>query len=379
VNIYVKKQLWKISLLLGALGIALSSLFYTNSIVDKLAEEENKKVKLVAEATKRSVEDDGTGDLTFYFKIIKDNNTVPVIWVDEHGLILNSRNLDSIKIADQPGYLESKLIEMKAENQPVEIPIGLGSKQYIYFENSILISLLAYYPYMQLSIIGLFVIISYFAFSSSRNAEQNQVWVGMSKETAHQLGTPLSSLMGWIEYLKSIDVDDSIVEEIRKDVTRLETITDRFSKIGSDPSYDEVNLLDTINHVVSYLRTRLSSKVEIIIEGDETINSKVCIPLFEWVIENITKNAVDAMSGEGKIEMTLFRLNEQIIIDISDTGKGIPKQEFKKIFKPGFTSKKRGWGLGLSLVKRIIEDHHEGRVFVKNSELSKGTVFRIEL
>lgn len=378
-NIYVKKQLWKISLLLGALGIALSSLFYTNSIVDKLAEEENKKVKLVAEATKRSVEDDGTGDLTFYFKIIKDNNTVPVIWVDEHGSILNSRNLDSIKIADDPGYLESKLIDMKAANKPVEIPIGDGSKQYIYFENSILISLLAYYPYMQLSIIGLFVIISYFAFSSSRNAEQNQVWVGMSKETAHQLGTPLSSLMGWIEYLKSIDVDDSIVEEIRKDVTRLETITDRFSKIGSDPSYDEVNLLDTINHVVSYLRTRLSSKVEIIIKGDQTINSKVCIPLFEWVIENITKNAVDAMSGEGKIEMTLFRVNNQIIIDISDTGKGIPKQEFKKIFKPGFTSKKRGWGLGLSLVKRIIEDHHEGRVFVKNSELNKGTVFRIEL
>ena len=361
------------------MGIALSSLFYTNSIVDKLAEEENKKVKLVAEATKRSVEDDGTGDLTFYFKIIKDNNTVPVIWVDEHGSILNSRNLDSIKIADDPGYLESKLIDMKAANKPVEIPIGDGSKQYIYFENSILISLLAYYPYMQLSIIGLFVIISYFAFSSSRNAEQNQVWVGMSKETAHQLGTPLSSLMGWIEYLKSIDVDDSIVEEIRKDVTRLETITDRFSKIGSDPSYDEVNLLDTINHVVSYLRTRLSSKVEIIIKGDQTINSKVCIPLFEWVIENITKNAVDAMSGEGKIEMTLFRVNNQIIIDISDTGKGIPKQEFKKIFKPGFTSKKRGWGLGLSLVKRIIEDHHEGRVFVKNSELNKGTVFRIEL
>lgn len=378
-NIYVKKQLWKISLLLGALGIALTSLFYTNNIVAKLAEEENKKVKLVAEATKRSVEDDGTGDLNFYFKIIKDNNTVPVIWVDEYGSILNSRNLDSTKIAHQPGYLESKLIDMKAKNQPVEIPIGGGSKQYIYFENSILISSLAYYPYMQLSIIGLFVIISYFAFSSSRNAEQNQVWVGMSKETAHQLGTPLSSLMGWIEYLKSINFDDSIVEEIRKDVTRLGTITDRFSKIGSDPSYDEVNLLDTINHVVSYLRTRLSSKVEIIIKGDQAINSKVCIPLFEWVIENITKNAVDAMSGEGKIEMTLFRLNNQIIIDISDTGKGIPKQEFKKIFKPGFTSKRRGWGLGLSLVKRIIEDHHEGRVFVKNSELNKGTIFRIEL
>lgn len=378
-NIYVKKQLWKISLLLGALGIALTSLFYTNNIVAKLAEEENKKVKLVAEATKRSVEDDGTGDLNFYFKIIKDNNTVPVIWVDEYGSILNSRNLDSTKIAHQPGYLESKLIDMKAKNQPVEIPIGGGGKQYIYFENSILISSLAYYPYMQLSIIGLFVIISYFAFSSSRNAEQNQVWVGMSKETAHQLGTPLSSLMGWIEYLKSINFDDSIVEEIRKDVTRLGTITDRFSKIGSDPSYDEVNLLDTINHVVSYLRTRLSSKVEIIIKGDQTINSKVCIPLFEWVIENITKNAVDAMSGEGKIEMTLHRLNNQIIIDISDTGKGIPKQEFKKIFKPGFTSKRRGWGLGLSLVKRIIEDHHEGRVFVKNSELNKGTIFRIEL
>ena len=376
-NIYKKKQLWKVFLLLGALIIALASLFYTNSLVERLAKEESKKVELVAKAIKGSIS--ANGDISFYHDIIVGNSTVPVILTDKEGNVLSWRNLDSIPATDDPEFLKERLADMEAKGEPIEIPVFGNEKQYIYFEHSILINMLAYYPYMQLSIIGLFVIISYFAFSSSRNAEQNQVWVGMSKETAHQLGTPLSSLMGWVEYLKTTEVDHSIVEEISKDVTRLETITDRFSKIGSDPKFEEVSVRKTIDKVISYLRLRISDKVSITVSGDDSHNLKLCVPLFEWVIENITKNAVDAMEGKGDIKIQLLKEGEKLIIDLSDTGKGITKKDFKKVFKPGFTSKKRGWGLGLSLVKRIVEEHHHGKIYVKSSELGKGTTFRIEL
>lgn len=352
---------------------------YTNSIVDRLAKEESKKVKLVAEATKRLGQESGNNDISFLFQIIKENNTVPVISTDDEGNILNWRNLDSAAAVDNVNYVKERLEEMKAGYPPVEIPIAEGENQYIYFEHSILIDLLSLYPYMQLSIIGLFILISYFAFSSSRNAEQNQVWVGMSKETAHQLGTPLSSLLGWVEYLKSIEVDHGVVDEIRKDVKRLETITDRFSKIGSEPNYEEVNVLDVVSNTIDYLKTRISDKVDITVSGNGATKFKLCVPLFEWVIENITKNAVDAMNGNGRIVIHIEEERDKVILDISDTGKGISKTDFKKVFKPGFTSKKRGWGLGLSLVRRIVEDHHNGKIFVKSSELNKGTTFRIEL
>jgi signal transduction histidine kinase len=233
---------------------------------------------------------------------------------------------------------------------------------------------------MQLSIIGLFIIISYFAFSSSRNAEQNQVWVGMSKETAHQLGTPLSSLIGWVEYLRSIGgIDESIINELGKDVKRLETITDRFSKIGSKPSFEKVDLSVVVNQIISYLRSRISDKVIIEVTSKGKIDAEVCVPLFEWVIENITKNAVDAMIGNGSILIELSMKGTQVFIDIKDSGSGIPKSQFSKVFKPGWTTKKRGWGLGLSLVKRIVEEYHNGKIFVKQSEIGKGTTFRIEL
>lgn len=376
-NIYAKKQIWKLLLLAGALVIALSSLFYTNSLVEKLAIEEAKKVELVAEATKRSITTDG--DISFFHKIIVGNTTVPVILTDKEFNVVSWRNLDSASVADDEDYLLHKLADMKAQREPIEIPVFGTEKQYIFFEHSILIDLLAYYPYMQLSVIGLFIIISYFAFSSSRNAEQNQVWVGMSKETAHQLGTPLSSLMGWVEYLKTTEVDNSIVEEISKDVSRLETITDRFSKIGSEPSFEDVSAKKAIDQVIGYLRLRISDKVKITVSGDESLNLRLCVPLFEWVIENITKNAVDAMEGKGEINITVNKEGQKTILELSDTGKGIPKQDFNKVFKPGFTSKKRGWGLGLSLVRRIVEEYHDGKIFVKSSELGKGTTFRIEL
>ena len=376
-NIYKKKQLWKVCLLIGAFLIAASSLLYTNSLVEQLAKEESKKVELIAEATKRLISE--TGDITFYHNIILRNSTVPVILVDSDENIITWRNLDSIQVVNNPEYLTDRLSEMKTNGVPIEIPVFDDEKQYIYFEHSILIDMLSYYPYMQLSVIGLFVVISYFAFSSSRNAEQNQVWVGMSKETAHQLGTPLSSLMGWIEYLKTTNLEASTVDEISKDVSRLETITDRFSKIGSEPKFEEVSVKQTIDRVIDYLRLRISDKVRISVSGDATYKHNLCVPLFEWVIENIIKNAVDAMEGKGLLKIDLSKYDDKIIIDLSDTGKGIPKKDFKKVFKPGFTSKKRGWGLGLSLVKRIVEDQHKGKIYVKTSEIDRGTSFRIEL
>ena len=380
-NIYSKKQVWKAFLLLGGLTIALVSLLYTNSIVNKLAVEEEKKVELVAEATKLLANiENNHQDISFLLRVVKDNETVPVICVNEQDLVMSWRNLDSSAVVNDSNYLKSKLVDMKAINPPIVIPIADGEKQYIYFENSILIDLLYYYPYMQLFIISLFIILSYFAFSSSRNAEQNQVWVGMSKETAHQLGTPLSSLIGWVEYLRSLKaIDSSIIDELGKDVQRLETITERFSKIGSKPSFEKVDLTKIINEVINYLRSRISDNVIIKIKSEENIEAEVCISLFEWVIENITKNAVDAMVGNGSIVIEISKEGTRVFIDIKDSGNGIPKSQFIKVFKPGFTTKKRGWGLGLSLVKRIVEEYHNGKIFVKQSEIGKGTTFRIEL
>jgi two-component system, sporulation sensor kinase D len=379
-NIYSKKQVWKASLLFGGLIIALASLFYTNSIVNKLAIEESKKIELVAEATQGLANiNDNQQDISFLLRVITDNETVPVICVDENDVVMSWRNLDSAAVKGSPEFLQVKLQEMKAIHAPIVIPIADGEKQYIYFENSILIDLLSYYPLMQLSIIGLFIVISYFAFSSSRNAEQNQVWVGMSKETAHQLGTPLSSLIGWVEYLKIIGVEQSIVCELEKDVKRLETITDRFSKIGSKPVFDQVDLTFTVNTIVNYLRSRISNKVNVFVKADGPIEADICVPLFEWVIENITKNAVDAMEGNGTITIDLNKSDGHVFIDITDTGIGITKTQFSKVFKPGYTTKKRGWGLGLSLVKRIVEEYHNGKIYVKHSEIGKGTTFRIEL
>ncbi|MEO5571572.1 MAG: HAMP domain-containing sensor histidine kinase, partial [Bacteroidia bacterium] len=280
-------------------------------------------------------------------------------------------------------YLHEQIAEMKKQHVPIDVKIDKNNTNYIYYKDSVILQQLRYYPYFQLGVISLFLLVSYLAFSSSRKAEQNQVWVGMAKETAHQLGTPLSSLVAWLEYLKLQNKNDEHVVEIQKDVNRLQTITERFSKIGSAPTLKKENIAEVIHNSIAYIKSRISSKVDFSVTSvpnhSHIIYVPINVPLFEWVLENIFKNAVDAIEGNGKISILITDQQQFAYIDICDTGKGIQKSKFKTVFKPGYTSKKRGWGLGLSLSKRIIEEYHSGHIFVKSSELNKGTVFRIVL
>jgi signal transduction histidine kinase len=270
---------------------------------------------------------------------------------------------------------------MKTQNEPILISVSDTETQYLYYRDSLLLENLKYYPIVQFAVIILFILVAYLAFNSSRNAEQNQVWVGMSKETAHQLGTPISSLMAWVELLKMQNIDESLIREFEKDTHRLQKITERFSKIGSVPELITTDIGEAIRSTVEYLRTRSSGKVKYILDFDETkrIEAPLNASLFSWVIENLCKNAIDAMNGNGTIHISLIDKGEQLFIDVADTGKGIAKSNFKTVFQPGFTTKKRGWGLGLSLAKRIVENYHRGKIFLKHSEINKGTTFRIIL
>jgi len=487
-NLYSKKQRWKIVLLLAALLIASGTIWYTSFIASKvqkeerqkvklwsetirkkadlvkltnqsfsaLAEEERKKVELHVKATKEMEKD--LSDYTFSLNIIQSNTTIPLILVDDKGYISSSVNIDSdhpdtlqkylqdwaadsnfIEVKNQKihyrnsdsfydlqikrdsliasfnndlvdnsalvpvifidanskeliatniedveltskAQIEKQIAVMESENLPIQINLDTENTGKIYFQESLTLKQLRYFPYIMLSIITLFLFVGYLLFSTFRRAEQNQVWVGMAKETAHQLGTPLSSLMAWLEILKSQGVEESSLLEMNKDIVRLETVSDRFSKIGSASKKDEANVYDVIHHSIDYLRSRVSKKVNISIRcHDKKIHSLMNISLFEWVIENLTKNAVDAMAGEGDIVYTISKENELVIIEVSDTGKGIPSSKLKTVFEPGYTTKKRGWGLGLSLVKRIIEEHHNGKITVKNSQIDQGTIFRIVL
>ena len=497
-SIYSKKQQWKLWLFIAAIVIVAASLWYTNTLVNKIAQEERKKVRLWADAIKkkaylvkytndlfnkikaderkkvelwaeatRQLSQDLT-DYGFVLKVVSDNTTVPVILTDDHGTVITSRNLDPTKENDktylklqmqamrskqepieiniykgQKNYLyyqDSKLFSelknnlddliksfisevavnsasvpviytdstrlnviasgnvdslkikdttelkkillvMNSQNQPIEVEFGGGSKSYIYYQESILLTQLKYYPYVMFSIIGLFLLVAYLLFSTARRVEQNQVWVGLAKETAHQLGTPLSSLIAWLEYLKSKGLDPDTAMEIGKDVKRLETITERFSKIGSLPKLDSVDLVKVLEDSVNYMKLRTSKNVVFAIDtgNQNEVIAQLNAPLFEWVIENLIRNAVDAMNGRGSISITLSDQTQFVYIDIADTGKGIPKSKYKTVFEPGFTTKQRGWGLGLSLTKRIIENYHLGKIFVKSSEIDKGTTFRIVL
>jgi two-component system, sporulation sensor kinase D len=377
-NIFRNKSNWQVFLFLFAILIGVGSLIYTQFLVRSLKSEERKKVEIWAEATRLINSADSTQNLDFLLTIIQNNNTVPVILTDGHDNIIDTRNLGQVK-TDDPGFMGAKLEKMKSDNKPIIIDLGSGFSNRIYYKDSIILSQLIYYPFIQLGFIILFILASYLALSSSRKAEQNRVWVGMSKETAHQLGTPTTSMSGWIEILQNNYPDIPAIKELALDVKRLEKVTERFSRIGSKPSLSEENVKSLIQNSVNYLQTRSSSKVLFVLpfSADEEINIPVNPALFEWVIENVCKNAMDAMEGDGEITIRVEEEGKYAIIDIYDTGKGIPKSAYKKIFNPGFTTKKRGWGLGLSLAKRIIEEYHNGRIFVKSSEIGKGTCIRI--
>lgn len=392
-NIYSQKQKWKFILFICAILIGILSLYYTNILVKKLAVEERKSVELWAEATRQFALMNTNSDISFITEVIINNKTIPVIQVDENLNILFVRNLDKHKsdldsttlspeiYQRNKNYLKKQLEIMESEHEPIEIVLDKNHKNYIYYKDSVLLKQLFYYPFIQLGVIFLFILVSYYAFSSSRKAEQNQVWVGMSKETAHQLGTPISSLIAWVEYMKLKETDSTLLNEIQKDVKRLETITERFSKIGSAPVLTRQNIIEVIYASVHYLQNRTSKKINYKLQFSES--DEILVPmnraLFEWVIENICKNAVDAMEGKGDIDIFIQDNNQVLYLDIKDTGKGIAKSKFKTVFNPGYTTKHRGWGLGLSLAKRIVENYHDGKIFVKSSDPQNGTTFRIAL
>jgi len=379
-NGYKQKQRWKLLLFIAAVIIGIASLGYTNQLVNKISREEKRNAELLAEALTQIINaksDDA--NLNFYTRVIEGNETVPVIVVDSLNQILFTRNLDSARLQN-PRYVERKLRQMKDNSEPIVIFLTASEKQYLYFSKSIILTQLAYYPYIQFFIIFLFILVAYFAFNTSMKSEQNLLWVSLSKETAHQLGTPISSLMAWVEMMKIRKGDGEMLAELEKDVNRLEKITERFSKIGAKPALVKDNVITVIMAAVTYLRSRSSGKIRINLSLP---TYEVVLPLnaalFEWVIENLCKNAIDALNGQGQIEIALTDYTQVIYIDIRDTGKGIPKSMFKTIFKPGFTTKNKGWGLGLSLAKRIVEDYHNGKIFVHQSELNKGSVIRIVL
>jgi two-component system, sporulation sensor kinase D len=498
-NIYRQKRRWKLLLFFAAIIIITVSLWYTNTLVLKIASEERQKVRLWADAiqkkaslvnytenlfdklkvderkkveqwakaNKKIMDASYNEDITFYAEIISNNTTIPVILTDEtdkitaannvdfnkdtvkylrgklkeeftvydpivyryYGkakvylyykdskifselksvlndliksfiseVVINSAsvpviitdsnkteiiafgNIDSSKVKEKL-YLKRTLWEMKFQNEPIQVQLANYGKSYVFYKNSYLLTQLRYYPYIQFAIIGIFLVIAYILFSTARNSEQNRVWTGMAKETAHQLGTPLSSLLAWIEIIRSKNVDTKTINEMSKDIERLEKITERFSKIGSPPKLQEENIVKAVYESINYLKSRTSKKVCYNINIPE--NHNIIVPLnshlFGWVIENLCKNAVDAMDGNGNIIIDISEEGKHVYIDVSDTGKGIPKSKFKAIFNPGFTSKQRGWGLGLSLAKKIIENYHRGKIFVKSSVINKGTTFRITL
>ena len=411
-NIYSKKQRWKLVLSLLAILISVASVFITNKLVKELKSEETKKIEIWAQATKQLVNSSSQGDFSLAIKVVFENRNIPVILVDECDSILETRNIkyfsksDSLILSNYESirynanpikqdsittikaqkllnqyrlYLHNTLNDMRESgDEPIEINF-IGDKQWIYYADSELLNNLRYYPIYQLLFISIFVFIGYMVFSSARKSEQNQVWAGMAKETAHQIATPLSSLMAWSELIKD-NKNEEMVFEIKKDLNRLETIADRFSKIGSKPKLEKHEIISIVEKSVKYLKSRLSQNTEFIIETSENeLFTNINKTLLEWVIENICKNAVDAMQGKGKIKIAISESNSNIQIIIKDTGKGIDKLLISDIFKPGVTSKTRGWGLGLSLSKRIIEDYHKGKLFLLESNSKEGTSFAITL
>lgn len=374
---------WRSVLALVAIAIVSGTIFYSNHLAKKIAAEEKIKVEQWAEATKE-VGNPNKTEVSFAFRILTDNSKdIPMILVTEKDSIMDYRNLDSVTIKKDPAYLKDKLDDFKKLNVPIEWknPFDTLQVNRVYYGESVLLKQVKYYPMVQLVIVALFIIITLIAVSTRNKSTQNQVWAGMAKETAHQLGTPLTSLQGWVEMLKEMPGLEKIVPEMTKDVDRLKLVSDRFGKIGSTPQLEEMNIVQQVENMMSYIKRRATDKVNFSLEthGDNEINAMINGPLFDWVVENLLKNALDAMEGKGTLHVDIKNETTQVVVDVTDSGKGISKQHIAKVFKPGFTTKKRGWGLGLTLSKRIIEQYHKGELFVKHSEPGKGTTFRIVL
>ena len=376
----------KILLVLAAVMIAVASLVVSHILTRDLADEERGKMEVWAEAMRTLNRADENTDINLVLKVINGNNTIPVIVLDSKGRVQDFRNIDipdAKTYSDSLAFAESMSKQLLNENHSIRISLDDGiPTDYIdvCYSDSLMLRRLAFYPYVQLGVVMIFVVIAIFALLTSKRAEQNKVWVGLSKETAHQLGTPISSLMAWTEMLKESYPDDSLIPEMDKDVKRLQLIADRFSKIGSLPEPVPASLAEVLNHVIDYMDRRTSKKVAMVRDFPEhDVVVKINASLFEWVIENLCKNAVDAMEGEGRITLAYREEGTRAVIEVTDTGKGIRKKDIRNVFRPGFTTKKRGWGLGLSLAKRIVEEYHHGHIFVKKSEVGVGTTFRIEL
>lgn len=379
-NLFSNTLLFKRVAIAVSFVIVTLILWNTYTFFQKFKTEERVKMEILAEAQKEigSISD-LNASVTLPLKVIENNNSIPMILVDAKGDILNTQNLDSIKSLN-PGYIDKQLAIMKNQNEPITISYDGKNKQFIYYKDSDLLNKLTYYPIALILILILFLTVIYLFYSSNKAAETNRLWTGMAKETAHQIGTPLSSLLGWISILKMEKVDETYIDEIDKDVYRLNTIANRFSKIGSVPELKSENIISVTNQAFDYLESRSSKQISFSFKTDKKeIKAKLNKELFGWVIENLIKNAIDAMQGKGKLQLEISQTQKKVKIIVSDTGKGMPKKLFKQIFKPGFTTKKRGWGLGLSLSKRIVEDYHKGKIFVKKSELGKGTTFQIVL
>jgi signal transduction histidine kinase len=394
VNFYQNNSQLKWVVLVVSVLISVGSIYYTNELVNQLKERERQQVQLYAKAIEYTANEEETFHNVNFIaqEILFQNNSIPIIQANENQKVLSYRNIEvqaSLEEREKNRLLEREIQQMSETYEPIQVTLRdpvtneVFGIQYIYYKNSFLLTQLIAYPYVQLSVIAIFGFISYLAFNYSKAAEQNRVWVGLAKETAHQLGTPLSSLMAWVEVIRE-DPDmrqKGMVEELEKDIQKLKVVTERFSSIGSVPILRKENVVVLVNNVVTYLRPRVSSKIKIeVFTLSENIFANVHAPLFEWVIENLIKNAVDAMGNAGTIAIKILRGNEgKVFIDVSDTGKGIPRSKMNMVFRPGFTTKKRGWGLGLTLAKRIIDTYHNGKIFVKNSEENEGTTFRIIL
>ena len=370
----------KSALVIIAVLLGVASLVFSNYLVRDLEREEATRMEVWTEAMRTFNNADEGADLSLVLTVIRGNNTIPVIVLDDKGGIDSYSNV-RIHGTDTLGYLMHRAAAMREAGNIIRMEMSDPGDYYdVCYDDSLMLKRLEAYPYIQFGVFALFLAVALFALLSMKRSEQNRVWVGLSKETAHQLGTPISSLMAWTEILRTTYPDDTLIPEMSNDVHRLEVIAERFSKIGSQPETTPENLGEALQRVVGYISRRSSEHVTITLRLPERpITVRMCSPLFEWVIENLCKNAIDAMNGEGRITIHVAQTTEQAYIDIEDTGKGIHKSHFKTVFSPGFTTKRRGWGLGLSLAKRIIESYHKGRIYIKHSEIGKGTTFRIEL